>query len=118
MEQDKTDKLIEHFVQAAITYHNATMSGKSKIVNRQAKRLHQIFLEIIEIGEDARSALLSLTDHKDDSVALMAATYSLKYDTLKAKSALSRLAKENHGIIGFGAEQALMRWEEGAWQLE
>ena len=80
--------------------------------------MHQAFEEIIAIGENAREALLAQIDNKDDSVAVMAATYSLKYAPVKSQAVLRRIAKDNTGIVGFGAAQAIQRWEEGAWQLE
>ena len=47
----------------------------------------------------------------------MAAVYSLKYDPSKSLKALRNMVKED-GIIGFQAEQAIKRWEEGTWKIE
>lgn len=118
MKHKSIDRLINDFVEAARKYHDATMSGNSRKANLQVKQMHQAFLEITKIGESARKALLEQADNKDDAVALMAATYSLKYDPEKSKAVLRRLAKDNTGIIGFGAAQAIQRWGEGSWQLE
>lgn len=118
MTMKQIDRLISDFKQAAKKHHSVTMSGNSRQVNRQAKRIHRTFLRIVKIGESARKELLAQIDNEDDAVALMAATYSLKYDPEKSKAKLRQLARDNKGIIGFEAEQAIQRWEEGMWQLE
>jgi hypothetical protein len=58
-----------------------------------------------------------MTESPNLAVAEMAAVYSLKYDPLRALAALRRISQEP-GLIGFGARQAIQRWEEGSWQLE
>ncbi len=118
MTQDDIDQLIADFVKTAKKSHEATLSGDSRKVNIQAKRIHHVFKKISMIGNSAREALLKQVDNDDDAVASLAATYSLKYNTEKAKAALKRISENNTGILGFGAEQALKRWQEGTWQLE
>ena len=117
MAQEQIDRLIADFVKAAKKHHEATMQGYWPETNKQAKRISKTFRDLVEIGESARQALLALVDSDDLAVASAAAVFSLKYDTERSQVALRRIAKEP-GIIGFGAEQALKRWEEGAWQLE
>lgn len=76
-----------------------------------------MFLKIAKVGEEARNALLSLTDGEDIAVAAMVAVYSLKHNPERSLATLRRIAKES-GIIGFEAEQAIQRWENGDWQIE
>jgi hypothetical protein len=47
----------------------------------------------------------------------MAAVYLLRY---KTREALEVLRKEAAGVglVAFGAQQAIKRWEEGTWKLD
>ena len=117
MAKYQIDRLISVFADAAEQHYSAMMQGDWRETNKQAKRIARAFREITAIGESARRELLALADNEDLAVASMAAAYSLKFDTERAKTALQRIAMEP-GMIGFRAEQALQRWDEGAWQLE
>jgi hypothetical protein len=117
MTERDIDKTVNDFVQAAKKHYAATMMGDPETTNRYARKLHGIFQKIVALGNDARDKLLAKTDDDDAAVAAMAAVYSLKYNTEKSLAALKRIASDP-GIIGFEAQQAIKRWEEGAWQLE
>ncbi len=112
-----TKDLITRFAAVAKKHHESTLQGNWREANKHAKSIRELFGEIVAIGEEARRALLEQIDHDDSAVASMAAVYSLKYDTESSLTALRRIAKEP-GVVGFGAKQAIMRWEEGEWQLE
>lgn len=110
--------IVDNFAEATIKHHEAILQGsKPRIVNTQAKRIDRLFQAITQKGEAGRQALLALVDSENLVVASMAAVYSLKYSPERCKTGLERIAKEP-GLIGFAAEQALQRWEEGNWQLE
>jgi hypothetical protein len=109
--------LIDDFVDAAKMHYAFTMIGDYTNVNVQAKRMDQVFHKIIQIGKEAREALLAQVDNEEPAISLAAATFSLKYDSERAKRALEQIANRP-GLIGFGAKQALRRWEEGTWNLE
>jgi hypothetical protein len=117
MVDERIDKLIEDFSTAARKHHEATMQGHWQETNRQARNISRAFHRITEAGDSARQALLAQVHNDDLAVASSAAVFSLKYDTERSLEALQRIAKEP-GIIGFGAKQAILRWEEGEWQLE
>jgi hypothetical protein len=117
MTQKQVDKLITDFVEAAKKHYEATMVGNWRETNKQAKRIRKVFQGIKSAGENARQALLAQTENQDLAVASMAATYSLKYGTQQAQMVLQHIASEP-GIIGFGAQRALQRWEEGDWHLD
>lgn len=117
MTQERIANLIADFVATTKKHHEATKQGHWQETNKYAKHISRIFREIAKIGDIARQALLEEVDNNDLVVASMAATYSLKYATERSLAALRRIAREP-GVIGFGAQQALMRWEEGDWQLE
>lgn len=111
------DEYLEVFVDAAAQHYEATLEGNWRKTNRCARKVDTAFRHIIEFGNEGRESLLALTDNANLAVAKMAAVYSLKYGTQQALATLRRISQEP-GIMGFGAQQAILRWEEGAWQLE
>ena len=116
MPHKNINKLIENFIDAAEKHHEATTTDFRR-ANKQAKRIHKIFLEIVESGTSAREALLQLSTHDNLAVASMATVYSLKYNPEKSLAVLKQIA-QTPGVIGFEAKHAIQRWEEGAWELE
>jgi hypothetical protein len=115
-DDERIPQLVESFINAAIK-HQVLSLKDWKTANREAKELQRIFLELKSIGRPGREALLALVKSEKPSVALMASVYSLKYDTKKSMKTLKSLAKEAD-FIGFQAEQAIKRWEEGTWNIE
>jgi hypothetical protein len=117
MTQHKTNVLIDKFSSSTNAHHEAISKGDWRTANKHAKQINKVFLEIVKIGEEARNALLTLTDDDNVAIAAMAAVYSLKYDTDKSLATLRCIAKES-GLIGFEAEQAIQRWVNGEWHIE
>ncbi len=110
-------KLVEQFAEAAEKSFEAILKGDWRENNKWVKRQVKAFQQITEIGEVAREELLTLLEHENLAIAKSAAAFSLKYATEKSKTTLARISQEP-GILGFEAQQALQRWEEGSWQLE
>lgn len=94
------------------------MAGDWQENNKWAKKQAKAFQQIIAIGDIAREELLTLLEHENLNVVLNAAVFSLKYDTEKSLTALEKIAATDSGIVGFRAEQAIQRWQEGSWRLE
>ena len=115
--ENKIDALIQEFAQFTDNHYRATLTGNWKEANKNAKKLHKTFLQIVKLGDKAREALLALTRNEPGYIAVMAAAYSLKYNPEKAMEALTKLAKIP-GLTGLGAQQTIKNWEEGTWQLE
>jgi carbamate kinase len=116
MNQLKIENLIEKFCQAA-NHYMATLDGDWRTANREVATIRKTIKALRSFGDNGRDAILAQTDNPDLSVASMAAAYSLKNSSKKSISVLTRIAKEP-GLIGFAAEQALLRWEEGNWHLD
>jgi hypothetical protein len=110
-------ELIDVFVAAVIGQHEALANGDWRTGNPLAKKYDAAFRKIIEHGDEGRNALLALIEHPNVAVAEMSAVYSLKYSPDQCLKVLRQLSREP-GLVGFGAQQAIQRWEEGAWQLE
>ncbi len=110
-------RLLVNFAEASRIHYDALMAGNSRTANVQAKKINKSFLELTNLGVDARNALLNLVDTETLPIAAMAAVFSLKFSPERALATLQKIAKEP-GLIGFEARQAIKRWTEGSWQLE
>jgi hypothetical protein len=114
---ETVEDLLDSFTTATRVHFQATSDGDYKAANKAAKRIHQTFLRLREHGSDAREALLQLALSSADAIAVMAAVYSMKYDSARALTVLKRFSKDS-GILGLQAAQAVKRWKSGEWELE
>ncbi len=117
MTEKTVEELIIKFTKAAKSHYEASLAGNWRTANKEAANIRKTIMLLRNLGENGKKALLAQTDNQDLPVAAMAASFSLKYATEKSISVLSRIAKEP-GLVGFEAEQALHRWNEGEWHLE
>jgi hypothetical protein len=118
MEKEKNiQELIKDFIIASKTHYDASKIGDWKTANKQAKVIHKVFQKIKKYGNTAQDELLKLVDNDDDSVACMAAAYSLPYNEIRSKNTLQRISKKE-GLIGFIAEQGLERWQKKPLEIE
>ncbi len=117
MTSQEVDKVVSAFAEAAKLHYQAILAGNYKVTNKHAKAIEKAFRKIAAMGPEARQALLDKVDDGDSAVAVMAATFSLKFDTERALNALRRISSDP-GLMGLRAQQAIQRWEEGTWQLE
>jgi hypothetical protein len=111
------EKLVAEFVAASEKSAQALVIGDSKVNNKWVKKQVKVFKQIVSIGDIARDELVRLLDAENLDIALSAAVFSLKYSTEKSLTTLKKIAQEP-GLLGFRAQQAIQRWEEGSWQIE
>jgi len=111
------EKLVEEFAKAIIKQNEAIMKGNYKLGNKYAKKYIKCYQQLFKVGEEGKEALAKLFNHDDIGVREMAAVVLLKYKTEEALKILRELANKP-GLIGFGASEAIKRWEEGTWNLE
>ncbi|MBI5027082.1 MAG: DUF2019 domain-containing protein [Nitrospirae bacterium] len=114
------DKLVLQFAESVIKQNEAIMAGDHKAGNKYAKKYIQCFKKLCGFGSEGKEALSKLLKHEDLGVREMAAAFLLnfmKYKTNEAMAVLKEIAKIP-GLIGFGASEAIKRWEEGTWKLE
>lgn len=111
------EQLIEEFRDASLKHHQATLDGYYKVTNREADRVHRVFLKLRELGPEAREALIQVAIQGDGADASAAAVYSLKYDAKRALAVLKRISKDR-GILGFEASWAIKNWKSGDYHLE
>jgi hypothetical protein len=115
--QVQVQRLVTIFTSAVINQTEAIRNGKASTGNEHAKRYIAAFKKLRELGDTGRDCLVPLLDHPRADVREMAAVYLLRY---KTREALEVLRKEAAGVglVAFGAQQAIKRWEEGTWKLD
>src|SRR6266540_5880654 len=99
---DTIEQLAAAFSQASRAHYLATMEGDYEVTNRQADLVHQAFVGLTAQGASGREALMQLALSGDGPIAVMAAVYSLKYDSVRALAVLTQFSKDR-GVLGFQA---------------
>jgi len=110
------ERYIHMYRENAILHGEASQNGDYKSANKSHDIIIKTLYKIRELDDVGNDALLTLTDDKDASVRVWAATHSLEYDTIKAEKTLSQLAS-CEGIIALGAEITLSEWKAGTLEL-
>ncbi|NVJ25295.1 DUF2019 domain-containing protein [Myxococcus sp. AM011] len=113
----KLEDLVEQFAQNVIAQNEAIFRGDAKTGNKHARKYGDAVDKLLAQGNAGRDALAVLLKHERMDVRVMAAAHLLRYRTVEAKAVLEEAAK-GQGLIPFGAQQALKRWEEGTWALD
>lgn len=89
------------------------MSATLKRPNRRTKLIHKTFAAMKQRGPEAWEQFLFLLNHPEPYVRYFAATYALRANPGLAIPVLERLDREERGILGFRASQALKTMEIG-----
>lgn len=113
----KLEELVKQFADNVAAQTDAIWRGDAKLGNKHADRYIAAFKELRAHGDTGRAALAVLFEHPRMDVRVAAAAFLLRYRTKEAKTVLEEAAK-GEGLIPFEAQQALQRWEEGAWALD
>ncbi|MCP3061800.1 DUF2019 domain-containing protein [Myxococcus sp. K38C18041901] len=111
------EKLIEQFALNVAAQTEAIFRGDARTGNKHARKYGAAVDTLLAHGNEGRDALLVLLKHERMDVRVMAAAHLLRYRTAEAKAVLEEAAK-GKGLVPFGAQQALKRWEEGTWALD
>jgi hypothetical protein len=111
------EELVEAFALHTAAQTDAIFRGDAKTGNKHANKRIEAFKKLRAHGDAGRDALVVLFTHPRMDVRGMAAVYLLRYRTAEAKAVLEEIAK-GVGLAAFEAQEALKRWEEGAWALD
>jgi hypothetical protein len=115
MQNDTLSRLLQRFATTATAHFQALEALNEERATTCAHMIAGLHRSIIDNGECGRLALLELVDDNDPVVAGMAAVYSIRYDSERCLSTLRRVALVP-GLLGFRAQVAIERWENGEWQ--
>lgn len=115
MQNDKLTRLLQRFVSAVTMHFRALEEMDEERANSGAHMIDGLYRSIIGIGESGRQALLALVDDSNPVVAGMSAVYSIRSDSERSLAALRRVALLP-GLLGFRAQIAIERWENGELQ--
>ncbi len=118
LEMKKTlQELVATFRENVIAQTEAMRHDDYRTGNRHAIRATKAWDELRSYGDKGRDAFFVLLSDSDAYVRLRAAAILLRYRNKEATEVLQEAAKQP-GFVGFGASQALQRWEEGDWHLD
>ena len=91
--------------------------GDARTGNTHAERYLAAFDKLRARGDAGRDALAVLFSHPNLDVRTTAATILLRHRTSEARAIVAEAAK-GEGWVAFASSQALMRWDEGTWNLD
>jgi len=113
----KLEELVAQFADNVAAQTEAIWLGDSKTGNKHARKYGDAFDKLRAHGDAGRDALAVLLKQPRMDVHVMAAAHLLRHRTAEARAVLEEAAK-GEGMIPFGAQQALKRWDEGTWALD
>ena len=111
------DQLVKEFGDCVSAQSKHIEQGDADTGNTYTQRYLSAFQKLRSHGDAGREALCALLEDKRTDVRVMAASFLLRYSEEKAKAVLAA-ACSGTGLIAFGAQQALGRWEDGTWALD
>jgi hypothetical protein len=114
----KTDamKWVKQFADASAMLSYVTLKGGSS--GRYNRLVKEALEKLGAMGDPGREALATLLGHERPDVRVAAASHLLRYLTAEATAVLREEAARGPSLTAFDAEQVLMRWEEGNWNLD
>ncbi len=107
--------LTDEFENTARLYGEAIAASDVNAVNHNADRMSRLFQQLLTSSSERRR-FLSLLNHDEAGVRLMASAFGLRIDEPSSIRVLEALAKD--GPFSFEAKQCLARWKSGEWALD
>jgi len=108
------DKLVDDFANSVAQQQR---SRDAETGNQHAAAYVAAFEALRAHGDAGREALTRLFEDRRAEVRVMAAAFLLRYCEARARAVLEAEA-QGRGMVAFGAQQALERWEDGTWELD
>jgi hypothetical protein len=111
------DVLVDEFASCVIAQWEAIEAGNARKAETFARRYLAAWETLRAQGNSGRDALMVLLEHDVPLVRVAAAAFLLRYATTRARAVLEIEARGTD-MLGFRAQQALARWDEGTWALD
>ena len=116
-QSEQLQKWVDQFAASVIDQNEAILNGNTRGSNKAANACIAAFKKIREAGDAGRDSLAQLFMHSRPDVRATAAAFLLRHRTTEALAVLQQVAA-GQGLVAFGAQQAIKRWEEGTWALD
>jgi hypothetical protein len=116
MKRITTEPLIEGFSKHASLQQTFMLEGNWRKANEQIKKINSIFEKIKAIG--AREELLKLIESEKPEVAILAATYSMKYNPERCLAKMEELHRLQIPHISSHAMYAIQNWKSNEWYID
>jgi hypothetical protein len=111
------EELVKEFADCVAAQSSAITRGDAETGNVFAARYIRAFHLLRDMGDAGRDALVILFTDDRAEVRITAACYLLRHSGERARQVLEKEAA-GRGLTAFSASQALLRWAEGAWDLD
>lgn len=112
LQHEKVKKLVEWFVRGALRHAAAMEAMSDEAAAAEVADLSRYYAALKREG--GVDELLLLLGHPDPAVAGMVAVYAMREAPGRCVVTLTAIAALP-GLIGFRAQAALERWENGEW---
>ncbi len=104
------------YAENAALHGKMSEEGNDELANTAHDAVVDAYCELQSHGDEGMNALLTLMDHKNDSVRCWAATHSLTTADEKAVAVLREIA-DGVGAVSFTAEMVLSEWKKGTLEI-
>lgn len=104
------NKIVEEYIEAAISYGIYIEAGNSKKANVNADKMHEIRMKAKK-AENYERYFFPLLNHENDYVKLYTAYFLLQSFPENSSVIIEKLSKKK-GLLGFEAKMTLEEWNK------
>jgi hypothetical protein len=112
MQNNNLQKVIDHYIEAAIKYGDGINIGDGKLSDNGFDEVQRLFIDIKSFEDEGLERIAGLLQHKNESVRLWAATHLLNYPRFDSMAILNAL-QASTSILGLTAKITIDLWEKG-----
>ena len=117
MTDHELERLVQRFADCVMAQARAIYVGHVSKNDEFGDGYVAAVEQLFAMGDKGRAALSRLFRHEEAQVRVAAAAWLLRSHYNEARALLEAEGK-HAGIVGFQAQQALLRWDSGEWQLD
>jgi len=109
----KMEKLINKYIELAVSHAECTMEGNSTKGNKVHSKMMKIIRLIKLESDEIRNLFYGTLEHENDSVKIWTAIILLRTKESESLSVLNKIAETNETIHGLTAESIIDCWKAG-----